>query len=249
MENFNDLHNIMPSVLYKYRAWDEYTKQILINHQLYFSDPNDFNDPFDCKPLVTDVQFRITPETKIFLDEDEIHSSSDGCLQLGYDLQKCISLGLLSSNRICCFSEIADSILMWSHYADYHKGLCLIFEPSKDTECFSKVQKILYSEKRPTYQLCQDKVNASALFTKYIDWKYEQEFRIIKSYTEYKKNKSNLFSFKPAALTEIVFGAKTTQKEWDEVRKICAENGLEHVRYSCMHIADDEKYRLNKVPM
>lgn len=35
---------------------------------------------------------------------------------------------LVSANElIACFSDNADNFLMWSHYADSHKGICLIF--------------------------------------------------------------------------------------------------------------------------
>ena len=34
--------------------------------------------------------------------------------------------------KICCFSTDEKSILMWSHYADYHKGICLRFRAIKD---------------------------------------------------------------------------------------------------------------------
>ena len=35
---------------------------------------------------------------------------------------------LLNKTRIICFSELFDSMLMWSHYADQHKGFALIFD-------------------------------------------------------------------------------------------------------------------------
>jgi len=31
----------------------------------------------------------------------------------------------LDRHYLCSFSEIDDSVLMWSHYADYHRGFCL----------------------------------------------------------------------------------------------------------------------------
>jgi len=36
--------------------------------------------------------------------------------------------------RICCFSGEYDNILMWSHYADSHKGICLRFRSVEDWE-------------------------------------------------------------------------------------------------------------------
>ena len=40
----------MGKLIYKYRAWDTYTKLMLENHELYFNNPDLFNDPFDSMP-------------------------------------------------------------------------------------------------------------------------------------------------------------------------------------------------------
>jgi len=243
----------IPQTLCKYRAWNDFTKQILIKHQLYFSNPDDFNDPYDCKPIVEEVEFRFTPDAKVFLQKADgtfIESPiNNGSINIGYTLQKQIAQQSWSSFRICSFTEIADNILMWSHYADYHKGLCLVFDTTKDTECFSRGCGIIYSNKRPKYGLGQEIKLINPLTTKFIDWAYEQEFRIIKFPTEHQNNQSNLFGFNPAALTEIIFGAKAPLKLFYEVRKLCQENGLEHVSFSKMHIADEELYKLLKAPI
>ena len=43
--------------LYKFRSLEEsnfdFTKNILINNELYFSSPTKFEDPFDCRPRYT----------------------------------------------------------------------------------------------------------------------------------------------------------------------------------------------------
>ena len=39
-----------PRLLYRYRRFDEYTLDSLCRDTLYFSNPANFNDPFDCKP-------------------------------------------------------------------------------------------------------------------------------------------------------------------------------------------------------
>jgi len=49
--------------------------------------------------------------------------------QIGIDMNDYIrDTGLLG---VSCFSGRDDSILMWSHYADYHRGICLRFRPYK----------------------------------------------------------------------------------------------------------------------
>jgi len=41
---------------------------------------------------------------------------------------KQFNTGIGAALRIACFSECNDSILMWSHYADHHKGICIEYE-------------------------------------------------------------------------------------------------------------------------
>ena len=38
-----------PNILYKYRDWDdENHKRLLVDNEVYFATPKQFNDPFDC---------------------------------------------------------------------------------------------------------------------------------------------------------------------------------------------------------
>ncbi|EPJ9639478.1 DUF2971 domain-containing protein [Klebsiella pneumoniae] len=46
-----------PSIFYKYRKFDTFSMDALVNDKVYFSDPNNFNDPLDCKPHIDfDIQ-------------------------------------------------------------------------------------------------------------------------------------------------------------------------------------------------
>ena len=77
------------------------------------------------------------------------------------------------NNKITCFSECNDSLLMWAHYANNLKGVCLCFDTEKDPFLFSKAQKVNYSKYRTNIE------NLGCYFTKALDWNYEQEWRIV----------------------------------------------------------------------
>jgi hypothetical protein len=47
---------------------------------------------------------------------------------INYDTTKQFNKGIGAALRVGCFSESNDSIVMWSHYADNHKGLCIEYE-------------------------------------------------------------------------------------------------------------------------
>lgn len=42
----------LPDKVYRYRRIDVMTIELLCHDQLYFADPTQFNDPFDCDPTV-----------------------------------------------------------------------------------------------------------------------------------------------------------------------------------------------------
>lgn len=87
-------------------------------------------------------------------------------------LLKTIKNSKMDNYRIVCFSERNNDLLMWAHYANNLKGVCLKFECNKDLELFSKACRIKYCKERP-YNF-----NASAI-TKPLEWNYEVEWRII----------------------------------------------------------------------
>ena len=49
--------------------------------------------------------------------------------RLKYEIHKAVG----RFNYISCFSKSYDSPTMWSHYADHHKGFCMIFKPYKNS--------------------------------------------------------------------------------------------------------------------
>lgn len=75
-----------------------------------------------------------------------------------------------------CFSEQMNNPVLWAHYADNHKGLCLEFEiPS------GLLKKIIYREEPLT--ICSSDQNikdrfCEATLSKYIHWSYESEQRL-----------------------------------------------------------------------
>jgi hypothetical protein len=55
-----------PKILYKYRSVSDRSISMLQENKIYFANPNDFNDPFDCKAQGDQVQnFREAMENHI----------------------------------------------------------------------------------------------------------------------------------------------------------------------------------------
>lgn len=77
------------------------------------------------------------------------------------------------NNKIICFTENKSSLLMWAHYADHLKGVCLCFDTLKDTELFSHIYKVDY-----TYFRNREK-NYNFYYSKSKEWSYENEWRVV----------------------------------------------------------------------
>jgi len=81
------------------------------------------------------------------------------------------------STLILCFSKSWKSPLLWSHYADRHKGIALEFE-IPDSLLFN----VKYQKKRIQMDKVSNRkfstVSRMLLTTKYIEWKYEDESRM-----------------------------------------------------------------------
>lgn len=125
--------------------------------------------------------------------------------------------------HVCCFSEHPDSILMWSHYADQHRGVALGFDVRKLMKWSpNKLKKVVYSTRLPIVfdrtTLPRDMISGKTrnidnlevlILAKANIWSYEDEWRCIH------KNKGNALGdctdirFPREALSEVILGCKS----------------------------------------
>ena len=149
-------------------------------------------------------------------------------------------IDIKDNSLLSCFSKTYDSILMWSHYADKHKGICIEFErPEKD------FYDVNYSKKRTMfnleeitkrylgYQLANEKVDLSdkkftdhilkPFKTKSLERKYEKEVRCILSAKSegitYNEEKDIYLYKMPTDITKVYLGCKI-DKNSDDYKKL-----------------------------
>lgn len=78
---------------------------------------------------------------------------------------------LSKTKGLLCFSETWNNPVLWGHYADKHKGICLGFE-------VPRVEKVDYVECRfPPPLIYNEEFMKKLLFTKFKHWEYEREYR------------------------------------------------------------------------
>jgi len=125
----------------------------------------------------------------------------------------------INNYRLSCGSNTPECPVMWGHYADNHRGVCLEFklfdDKGKNTFNFSKEDIIQVSEINYTNEPIDilnmpleevGKLDVRLLSTKSEKWKYEKEIRLIGKEKEFLK-------FNRDSLVNIIFGCKSTKKD------------------------------------
>ena len=147
---------------------------------------------------------------------------------------------LRNSDSYACFSESIDSMTMWVHYADYHKGFALSYDMRRLVQTKPnglRIFPVIYSAVRyestsllgwstaqkigiPMVHIDQlDKVK-SALY-KSLDWEYEREWRLINSIDCDSPHPS--IEYPP---TGIYYGSRISEINKKILHNIAVEKGL-----------------------
>jgi hypothetical protein len=84
----------------------------------------------------------------------------------------------LSKTRgLICFSKRRTNPVLWAHYADKHRGICLGFDIPE-----SSLKKVTYVNSRLSWPSVMDEeFFMKLLFTKFNHWRYESEYRFYTS--------------------------------------------------------------------
>jgi hypothetical protein len=126
---------------------------------------------------------------------------------------------------VCCLSERNDHPLMWSHYADSHRGVCLEFDLTRDKWYLQETHRVLYKGTSPAVSyFTEDHVGAASavLLTKAAFWDYEAEWRTLSIPGE-----AGFRKFTPGMLTGVVLGVATSTENRKMVADLCAKSATE----------------------
>ena len=134
---------------------------------------------------------------------------------------------------ICPFSKTKKNLLLWSHYADSHRGLCFKFDPIFDKDTFRNLEvKYTKEFEVASWSRHQEKSIIHLITTKYISWQYEQEIRSWQDNLIDGNGKiSRLKSFNKNCLKEICFGLGCDDKQIDVVKQLVEKAGYENIEF------------------
>lgn len=181
--------------------------EMLTSAEFYMSKKSELNDPLDMACTISlenylNLYFEKYPSLK----NDPIHVERiSSCFN--WKIERCENDWIddidesQSKQKVVCFTEDGDNPLMWSHYALNHTGVCLKFEPSKDSNFEKALFPVTYADELVEAKSTSD--FSRSLLTKLRTWSIEREWRIISD-----KDK---FPFRQEALVEIVLGLKVPE--------------------------------------
>ena len=225
--------------LFKYRSIEEHnidrSSRIFTHNELYFSSANQFNDPFDCK---FDYSFAANKQDlKRYLWNSlsnkypnwnrskkqrwiaqKLHKINDPEFEEGLKLA---TEKIISEIGICSLSRAPDDILMWSHYADSHRGFCVKILDDENDKFIARAQEISYSENYPIVNPIKDDYMArlvKSLLTKAKHWEYEKEWRIIDH-----EEGPGIKRFPPHLLVGVIFGCRMSEDLQGLIREWCKD--------------------------
>ncbi len=147
--------------------------------------------------------------------------------------------------RMFCLSAVNADILMWSHYAQNHHGICLGFDIGSNP-FFEKTTRVRYANKYPRvdyYRVSDQKYYEYSLLTKSDRWKYEKEWRFL--WTNAAGLKDPVHHFDALFLKTVIFGCQTTDSDKDLIMEWLSAGGLRPTLYYA-HSSETE-YELNIV--
>lgn len=212
LDNIEEAYN---SFLYGLNFDKSSTKSLFDIAKIVYDNNNSFRDRFfDLIKIILDKDFYIENDNittvykyrpidintgKLILnskvrlsDYNYFNDPADPLVKLNKEAFKIVE-EYISNIRICSLSPTYDNFLMWSHYSNEHKGICIEYDATNFKESNTKIEKlilkkIIYTNKIrfgnfehiiAYNNLELDKYFLSLFYIKHKNWKYENEYRFI----------------------------------------------------------------------
>lgn len=234
----------IPTDLYKHTTISKNLYKTLKNAEIWFAAPTTFNDPFDCQindqtnwtdDAIRDYVTKTASATGQKIDPEDIVKKNQ---QKPGSINKFFTENfrrLLSKQGVACFLPNPNNLLLWAHYSDSHKGVCLRFDITKDENLFATTFAVKYSKDYPHFDYLteRDQLVNKAMLTKSIHWKYEDEIRVLKT-------KPGNHPFAKECLKEIIFGCNADPKEIIKIRKVVSNANYPNLKLRQVKLKNNE---------
>lgn len=255
-------------LLYKYRSCDQRTWEILLNRRLFLATPACMNDPLDSS-IDIEKEYERAREHFIKIDTypDKRLSFLFFLLNSSNRFKNPITGEKLTLNQavynfiqqlgILSLSKTPRDALLWAHYANGHRGICLEFNfeelnldnvfissevrylkepPYKDI--FIKLTHELGTFVRPWENHHHSDEEGDAFYTKQLAELMDGNLLVKSEKWSYEdeyrliSSNSGRHAFDPKALKRVIFGCKTSDHDIESIRNIISHPDYKHVETS-----------------
>lgn len=259
-----------PEILYKYLKPDGL--DLLKKQRVLAKPPNELNDPFEFTPVINDkptddkiwrkishpdflqewwsragehIPFEIFKQQILDNKDSETAEHRRLLPKTSESYRQDFIKSTGASSALVCFSRRNDGILLWSHYADAHKGFVVGFDVPLLLRSFGRddgvLVEVLYRKARPKISLYanveEPNIVRRIVGTKSPEWKYEEEYRLIIPREKFKdiegeKEGDPLFwSIKgnEQVVRSVIIGSRCDPKWKDELAAVLVEPAYQHV--------------------
>jgi hypothetical protein len=202
------------SKYYKYKRWPEDKPEnkterdrvldILLSSRMRISTLSQLNDPFEGNLLAIKNPAKVA-------EEPDAPEFLQALVRLDDDWRATIA-----RYKVLCLSGQPDIPLMWSHYADSHKGLC--FAVTLSSHSAEPVQYLPTTERISEF-IGEPHDTKNALLAKYQYWDHEKEHRVICD-SEWPDD------YVPITAVELILGWRMSQPEREFWYRTGQEMGL-----------------------
>lgn len=198
LADFKKLPGQRPKYLYKYRSLApgnprDFAEDIIRNNRLYHCLTEAFNDPFETV-FYFEIPSAFSEYREYIYSWKRFSNLDDGDCEYLLSLKESghpqgfssfeseLKRLLRQRTTVLSLCETYDNILMWSHYTDCHRGICIEFDLEVDKEYWGQVLPIQYRRRFP--YIIKAEWSASEIVAIYLTkadfWAYEREWRFIK---------------------------------------------------------------------
>ncbi|MCB1276765.1 DUF2971 domain-containing protein [Prosthecobacter sp.] len=179
----------------------------------------------------------------------------EGWTKKAFDLKWDLVGKIAKGFRILCCSHREDSILMWSHYAEQHRGIVMEFETAEMIEgvdLATEAYEVRYRSSPPSIPALHpdmasfEETLLQVLTTKALEWSYEEEVRIRIPANDRLNSEEPLdLSIDPKCLKRVIVGCYDHPKEktYAAVERLAEMPSLKHVTFQRAYL-DSHDYKL-----
>lgn len=250
----------------------QWLEEIIVDRKVYFRQRAQLNDPNELRPtwrttatekearrLAREVilargDLRVAPAKRIDLQR-----------QIAYRWMRtpnwveAVLHELLDRVGIFCLSESPSIALMWAHYGDGHRGVCVEFDAT--IGLVAAALPVTYTDEVPVLDHAKDSLDErlrKCLFTKSSMWSYEQEWRTVARWRDDSRIEAYLrlhdvpqdrldfvlaqngpghYSIPAGAVTSVILGSAITPESTKWVHEMIAKVDGSRIALRHAHLA------------